>query len=326
MVERKQVVSKSRKMVNYDFKEIQVACVEFPEEYGSGMTLVKSDKYMDYYISKRGKDIGGIMLDIINQEGFNGTKAIALVGGSTLGLEAICGINKALLKENNYKYFDKTLGVCCYTTNMIFGPKTVNGFVAPDLKMGNFAFDNLSNNPIPIGQVGVGKNSAVAKFDKDWKKNYVNAGQGVHFIKEGRFRIIAIVNLNSIGLVHDNGKLLHPYKKYTYLEEIPNIEEINDLLKGVNREHPKNTTISIVITNIKLTEDEREYYGEKFHDVIQSMIYPYGTIYDGDTMFLASTKSYNLNSEELLEKFLGDDGILMVKGKECIREAIKSVF
>ena len=266
------------------------------------------------------------MLDIINREGYNGTKTIALVGGSGLGLEAVCGVNKALLKDNNYRYFDKTLGVCCYTTNMILGPMSPEGFVAPDLNMGQFAFDNLSDNPIPIGQAGVGKNSAMAKFDKDWKKHYINAGQGVHFIKEGRFRILAIVNLNSVGIAHDNGKLLHPYKGYTHLDEIPYIDEINELLKGIDEDHPRNTTISMVITNIKLNEEEREYYGEKLHDVIQSMIYPYGTLYDGDTMFLASTKSYNLNSPELIEKFLGDDGLLMKRGKQCIQEAIRSVF
>lgn len=323
-------ISYSKKSVPYDFgtegSRIWVSCVEYPGEYGSGMTLLKCEKYMDFYISKRGKDISGISLDMINREGFNGTKTLALVGGSSLGLEAICGVNKALLKDNDYKYFDRTPGVCCYTTNMIFGPKSSKGFIAPDMKLGQFAFDTLSNDPIPIGQVGVGKNSAVAKMDKDWRKHYVNAGQGVHFIKEGRFRILAIVNLNSIGLVHDNGKLLHPYKKYTYLSDIPHIDEINELLKGVSDEHPKNTTISMVITNIKLDESEREYYGEKLHDVIQSMIYPYGTLYDGDTMFLASTGTYNLNSDELVEKFLGDEGVFMKKGSECLRNAIKSVF
>ena len=39
--------TKSEKEVHYDFKEVQFACVEFPGEFGSGMTLAKCDSYMD---------------------------------------------------------------------------------------------------------------------------------------------------------------------------------------------------------------------------------------------------------------------------------------
>jgi len=46
------------------------------------------------------------------------------------------------------------------------------------------------------------------------------------------------------------------------------------------------------------------------------MIYPYGTIYDGDTLFLASTKKVDLEDKAELYKI----------GKECIKKSIYSVF
>ncbi len=308
----KAIISKSNKNVEYNFSDIKISCVEYDGKDGSGMTLIYSKSYMPFYISKRGKDIGGIFLDQINREGFGGTKAICLVGGSGLGLEAVCGVNKCLLEENKFRYHDRALGVCCYTLNLLLNKK----YIYPDIELGKFSFSKLNNEPIPIRQYGAGKNTAVAKIGLDWKKNYVMGGQGVHFIKVGKVKIICIIILNSIGLVHEKGKLLHKYKEYENLKDIKDINKINKLLEGRNKKTPGNTTLTAVITNVKLYEKEREILGEKFHDVVQSMIYPYGTIYDGDTLFLASTKKVELKDKNELYKL----------GKECIKNAIYSVF
>lgn len=309
-------ISTSEKSIPYTFKGISVSCVEYGDEPGDkvGMTLLHSDKYLSYYISKRGKDIAGFSLDMINREGYRGTKSIVLVGGSVMGLEGICGVNRAMLKENieNGKdYHEKAIGVCCYTFNLFSFDGIQSKYLFPDVKLGKFSYESLSNQPIPIGQAGVGCCSAVAKIDTNWKSHLVPTGQGAHFIQVGRLKVLVIINLNSIGLVHDNGRLLHKYKKHKYLNEVPNLDNINENLSGIG-----NTTLCIVLTNIKLTNQQREYYGEKLHDVIASMIYPYGTIYDGDTMFLASTSEYKSD----------DVNQLLVEGEKCIRNAILSIF
>ena len=53
---------------------------------------------------------------------------------------------------------------------------------------------------------------------------------------------------------------------------------------------------------------------KKLHDVVESMIYPYGTYYDGDIFFLASTKEIKTT-----KNYLNDY-------KEVVRNAIKSPF
>jgi L-aminopeptidase/D-esterase-like protein len=312
MSKNKAIISKSKKNVEYNFKDIQISCVEYDGDFGSGMTLIYCPKYMPFYISKRGQDIGGFFLDHINREGFQGTKAICLVGGSGLGLEAVCGVNKSLLEENKFKYHDRALGVCCYTLNLLLYKK----FIYPDIELGKYAFKNLNNNPIPIGQYGAGKNTAVAKIGLDWKKNYVKSGQGVHYLKIGKIKVLCIIVLNSIGLVHDKGRLLHEYKGYSELKDVKDLKKLNEFLKGRDSKIPSNTTLTAIITNVKLDEDEREKLGEQLHDVVQSMIYPYGTIYDGDTLFLASTKKVDLEDKAELYKI----------GKECIKKSIYSVF
>jgi L-aminopeptidase/D-esterase-like protein len=54
--------------------------------------------------------------------------------------------------------------------------------------------------------------------------------------------------------------------------------------------------------------------GEQLHDVVQSMIYPYGTTYDGDTFFFVSTHEYKTKKNFIKEY------------ENVVRDAIKSPF
>ena len=80
------------------------------------------------------------------------------------------------------------------------------------------------------------------------------------------------------------------------------------------RDHPKNTTLTIFVTNIKYTEDQMKTLSKELHDVVESMIYPYGTLLDGDIFFLVSSKELDTDKD-----FLNDY-------KDVIRTAIKSPF
>ena len=80
------------------------------------------------------------------------------------------------------------------------------------------------------------------------------------------------------------------------------------------RDHPKNTTLTIFVTNIKYAEDQMKLLSKELHDVVESMVYPYGTLLDGDIFFLVSSKEF-----DPAEDYLNDY-------KDVIRDAIKSVF
>lgn len=314
-------ISYSDKKVEYDFIDIKISSVEYSGKNGSGMTLIYSPTYMSFYVSKRGKDIGGICIDNENHDNSidSGTKAICLVGGSNLGLEAVCGVSRAFLKRD--KIHETPIGACCYTLNLLrYKDKKIRHYNKniqfPDINLGLFAFANLNNNPIPVGYCGAGLNTAVSKIGSNWIKNYVEGGQGAHFIKYERIKILCIIILNSIGLIHENGKLLYKWKEYTHLDEIKNIKKYNELFLGKNNNYPKNTTLTVLITNVKLNKNEREKYAEKFHDIVENMIYPYGTKYDGDVFILSSTEKINIEDKNQLYKL----------GKECIKKAIYSVF
>jgi hypothetical protein len=129
-------------------------------------------------------------------------------------------------------------------------------------------------------------------------------------------KCFCITVLNSLGVIHKDGKLLHPFK--VGKKEIKNIDDLpkTELFDtSVNaKEKPGNTTLTIFVTNIHYDEDQMKTLSKKLHDVVESMVYPYGTMLDGDIFFLVSSKEIKSN-----ENYLNDY-------KKVIQEAIKCPF
>jgi len=358
---KKPIISDSTDFINYDWPEIRILSCQYPEQ--AGMTIFtyynmeSPAKRMSYYISKRGKDIGGFGTDIINRTPnkdipFDGVHTVSLVGGSTMGLEAICGIQETLLKDNFYWYnkmldddgrkehqftplHERVMGACCFTTNLSIN----KSYIYPDLNLGKFGMKQLLNQvrktpdekqKIFLKQQGVGLNSTVAKLntpdgeDGSWTENTLKAGVGSKFLQIDDLKILVFINLNSLGLVHDNFKLLHEFPKNANNigVDISKDKKLRDFLNDVNENYLfginkkiSNTTLSVIITNMEIPHDKKEKITELLHDEIESMIYPYGTIGDGDILFLLST--WDIDFDE--KKFIDNT-------KPLIRESIKSVF
>ena len=354
-------ISNSTNFIEYDWPEIKILSVEYENQCGitifSYINPIDPVKRLSYYISKRGKDIGGFVTDIIERSPIetyktNGIHTIVLVGGSTLGLEAICGVQNRILKDNvqwynnlpeekriSMKYLplhERVIGACCYTTNLSID----KNYIYPDRELGTFGMTEIFKirnresitNKIYLKQSGVGLNSKVAKInapnsdDNNWMENCKSAGIGAHFYHnlESGFKILVFINLNSLGVVHDNFKLLHNFNKYAKGTNINN-EEISKLLNSFSNNvegrntldngSPSNTTLSVIITNMIIHTENKELISEELHQEIENMIMPYGTSGDGDILFVCSTDEIEYNKD-----------ILLIEGKSCIRNSIKKVF
>jgi L-aminopeptidase/D-esterase-like protein len=83
---------------------------------------------------------------------------------------------------------------------------------------------------------------------------------------------------------------------------------------SVNAKRPGNTTLTIFVTNICYTKEQMESLSKRLHDVVESMVYPYGTLLDGDIFFLVSSKEVDSD-----EDYFNDY-------EAVIRNAIKSPF
>ena len=133
-------------------------------------------------------------------------------------------------------------------------------------------------------------------------------------------KCFCIVVLNSIGVVHENGNLLHPFKigkkDITHIKKMQKNKTIFNSSVNPNNDEkiPGNTTLTIFLTNVKYSEEEMKYFSSKLHDVVESMIYPYGTYYDGDTFFFVSSREIE-NNKDYLKDY-----------EDVVKKAIKSPF
>jgi L-aminopeptidase/D-esterase-like protein len=302
-------VSKSNKKIKTNIKNIFISQVQYKT---CGMTVVSSTKWLDFYIDKRGKNIFGMGTDMLYGSIATNTscKAVCLVGSSTLGLEGICGVNQALLEDTDNKMNVPAIGAVCYSINLMN-----KDFSHPDLKLGKFAF-NKRDKYLLTGEVGAGVNTRAAKLYKDYKKSMVTIGQGTFYLEKGKMKCFCITVLNSLGVIHKDGKLLHPFKvgkkDIKNIDDLPKTELFDTSVNA--KEKPGNTTLTIFVTNIHYDEDQMKTLSKKLHDVVESMVYPYGTMLDGDIFFLVSSKEIKSN-----ENYLNDY-------KKVIQEAIKSPF
>ena len=358
-------LSSSNDFIKYKWPEIKIVSVEYPGQ--SGMTIFSyintenPAKRMSYYLSKRGKDVGGFCTDILNRtpdedEITDGAHTVVLTGGSTLGLESICGVQNHILKDNIYWYnnmlksedkknmryvpiHERVMGACCFTTNISID----KSFVYPDLELGTFGMtkvfelrESKEEQKIYLKQNGVGLNSQVAKINapdpdvSNWMENGKKGGVGARFFEdeESGLKVLVFINLNSLGVIHNDYKLLHDFNKWGKGINIKETPELRKRLEGftkfmggrnpISGGSPSNTTLSVIITNLELPHCEKERISEELHQQIENMIYPYGTYGDGDILFVCSTWDIKYSKK--------NKGILLAKGKELIKESIISVF
>jgi L-aminopeptidase/D-esterase-like protein len=222
--------------------------------------------------------------------------AISLSGGSAFGLEAASGVMK-WLDERNIGYPVGASGVVPIVPAAIlfdlgFGGKPK---VRPGSDCGYRAADAASEAPVAEGNVGAGAGATVGKSGgpRPPGGGAMKAGIGSAAIKLPNGLVVAaLVAVNAVGDIVDpmtgqvvagarggDGKLL----------------DARTLLRGGGREARagENTTIGLVATNARLTKVQAQKMAQMAHDGYARAIYPVHTPGDGDTIFSASTGTWD---------------------------------
>jgi L-aminopeptidase/D-esterase-like protein len=185
------------------------------------------------------------------------TSGICIAGGSILGLEAGAGIIAESLRLSKYQ---KWFGI---NTTTIYSNNLYKNRIYPDKNLGRFALNHLSNK-IYSGQVGAGLGAS--------------KGQGVAVAKfrDGNkiIRILAIVVNNALGNIYIDGK-----------KQRTNTLDIDKMNLRLGR----NTTITTLITDLKMDHDELKQMSHHVGASIGQVIRPYNTFYDGDIFYACST-------------------------------------
>lgn len=257
-------------------------------EAGTGVTAVICPDGAAAGVDVRGGGPATRETDLLKPENMiQKIHSVVLSGGSAFGLTAASGVMLAL--EERGIGFQTTGGkvpIVCGAS--LYDLAVGDSHVRPDIQMGREAVENAFQHQAKLsGNLGAGAGATVGKYRG--AQRMMKSGQGVSSIQIGKLQISAVVAVNALGDVYDQGRkiagLLDPSGDHfgkTTDEEM--LEDGRTHLEAL-----ENTTIACIMTNAKLTKAQCQKIASIAHDGYARAISPVHTSADGDTIFVMAS-------------------------------------
>lgn len=291
------------KALSFNFPGLQIASVEDPTR-STGATLFFFPEGATAQVDIRGGSAATSETELLSEGSYsNFVNGIAFAGGSTMGLAVGDGVREVIFRDRSKDSapFDSIPSV---PTAVVydFGGRFETGkdkLIYPDRAMGLRLMKSLSSSSFVAGRAGAGVTTTANKStQKIW------GGQGLAQRNLGYGKVLAAVVMNPMGDVSLAGGSVRP---------IPQAPE----------DKPKtgtNTTLSIVVTDVKLTRVQLKRLAVMVHTSMARSIFPFHSFYDGDSHFAVSTQATDFPASEK-----GDDAFmaLSIAASEAMQEAIE---
>jgi L-aminopeptidase/D-esterase-like protein len=254
----------------------------------TGCTVILTEAGATAGVDVRGSSPGTRETDLLDPQNLvQQVHAIVLAGGSAFGLEAANGVVK-FLEERGIGYNVGVAKVPIVPAAILFDLGVGDAKIRPDANAGYEACKNASEQMPAEGNVGAGAGATVGKLFG--LNRAMKGGLGTAAIKlPNGFTVGAIVAVNAVGDVFENGKLIagartaDGKKLMGTMPAILRGETPPPLLGGTN------TTIGVVATDAKFTKAECQKIAQMAHDGFARTINPAHTMFDGDTIFALAT-------------------------------------
>jgi L-aminopeptidase/D-esterase-like protein len=283
-------------VLKFDFPGIHIGTAEYPEG-PTGATVFWFPSKAVGAVDVRGGAPGSYNLDWLRQgHDFPNLDAITISGGSWYGLGTAAGV-AAALKDNTHRSGHwNNLATVAGAIIYDYGLRRLTPY-HPDDRLGRAALSAARPGVFPLGAQGAGRNTMQGAYFGLW----LHSGQGGAFAQVGETKIAAFSVVNCVGVVVDRSgavvagaQPLPESAKHIdkLLAQIPNeLYSDRNSIMGRRRRvgNPANTTISVVVTNQKLTYAELNRLAVQVHTSMGRMIQPLGTVNDGDILFAVST-------------------------------------
>ncbi len=275
----------------------------------SGITVVfpKKGNVTSVYVA--GGSPGTRDTEVIDLERRNNheVNAIAITGRSMYGLRAVEGIIESLRKDNiGFKINNIIIPIV--PTAVIFDFYYNN--VLPDENWGIECYKNIGED-IKIGSYWAGKGATVGKLMG--LEYMMKSGQGFYKEKFEEIEIGVLTVVNSIGeVINENGEII---AGVNINGKIISSEEI--LKKKLIKNSLTNTTVSIVMTNIKASQEEMKLIAKSAYIGISRRIRPIGLSLDGDVVFSVTTNEFEEDIDIIrgLVEDIASKSVLSIWGK-----------
>jgi 6-aminohexanoate-oligomer endohydrolase len=223
--------------------------------------------------------------------------AVCFAGGSLYGLEAACGVAAELMAMRGYTVgwedVELVLGAIVYD----FGRR--ENAIYPDRELGRAALRAAREGVFPLGRRGAGRSATVGKtFGLELGEF---SGQGAAFRQIGPTRIAVFTVVNAFGAIVDReGKVVRGHYDPERGTRTPLVE---GLAAQLPQGAPGNTTLTLVVTNQRLSRRELRQLGVQVHASLARAIQPFHALVDGDVLYVVSTAE--VENEELTSMSLG---------------------
>jgi len=286
--------SAAAKSLAFDWPMLRIGTGEY-EEGPTGVTVFRFGRKVLGAIDVRGGGPGTVNSDFLRL-GYEAPELDAVVfsGGSWYGLESVTAVDTALKDDGERGGHWDNVGLAVGSIIYDFGGRRLNE-IYPDKRLAQAALRAAQPGVFPQGPYGAGRSAMSGGL---FGCN-AHSGQGAAFRQIGQVKIAVFTVVNALGVVTDReGRVVacHPEKGWPKdLRATDLMGATPDSLKpGWNGERSiapdrKNTTISLVVTNRKLTPAELQRIAVQVHTSMARGIQPFATELDGDVLYAVST-------------------------------------
>lgn len=263
------------------------------KEAATGATVVLFDK-----MSPAGVDIRGggpasrdsqILNPLMAATEING---VLLSGGSAFGLDAAGGVLE-YLSERGIGLDVGVAKVPLVPQACIFDLGVGRADVRPGKEAGYKACENASYESPKRGNVGAGTGASVGKCCGP--DRMMKSGLGTFAIEQGDIKVGAIVAVNAVGDVYEDGKVIAGLLSEDKLSLSSSFEEIISWSDKGEVKAATNTTIAVLVTNAKFPKAMLCKIAGMAHNGYARAINPVHSMMDGDSIYAASTGNVEAN-------------------------------
>jgi L-aminopeptidase/D-esterase-like protein len=238
----------------------------------------------------RGRATGTREIDALDPRHVVGhVDAILLTGGSAFGLGAADGVMQWLLARQRGFPVRADFVVPIVPAAVIFDLGNTGGApMWPGPADASHACD-AADTTIPEGAIGVGAGATVGKAAGIARA--MKGGVGTWAANAGEAVVGALVVVNAVGDVRDaNGQILAGARGDggEFLDCLDYLGR-GGAPFGAGPASSNNTTLAVVVTNLSLDKVALESLARAASDALARRITPFGTLFDGDVVFAAST-------------------------------------
>ncbi|WP_019530090.1 P1 family peptidase [Dasania marina] len=295
--------SKSERSLNYDWPIIKVGTGSY-EEGPTGVTVFHFDRKVNVAVDVRGGGPGTVNAPYMDL-GYDMAEldTVVFAGGSWYGLEATTAVATAL-KDDGLRdgdAFSLTPNIAMSVGSIIFdfGARRLNE-IYPDKRLAQASYRAAKTGSFPLGPHGAGRSAVSGGL---FGCNAFS-GQGGAYREIGDIKIAAFTVVNSLGAIVDRkGKIAACYQGEGWPEKIDIAEllakfpdNLTDWGDDQQQASSKNTTISLIVTNQKMSQAELKRLATQVHTSMGRGIQPFTTIFDGDVLYAVSTAELEENT------------------------------